>query len=108
MEKFLYFAVAANNATAYPISALKGIDTAAGNLYMYFTPQRINHVVTGDNVDRVTLTCGTDEKAAVKAVIDAALATGSMKEPMVVVADSENGAYVGGGITACTEILYAT
>ena len=90
MERFLYFAVAANDATAYPVSALRGIDTANGAIHLYFTPQRITDVATGDATDRVQLTCGTDEKLAVKAVIEAAMATGSMKEPMVTIADSEN------------------
>ena len=108
MERFLYFAVAADNATAYPVSALRGIDTANGAIHLYFAPQRIGDAVaTGDANDRVELTCGTDEKAAVKAVIDAAAATGSMKEPMVTIADGENSIYIGGGITACASINYA-
>ncbi len=107
MERFLYFAVAADNAAAYPVSALRGIDTAAGFVYLYFTPQRITDVAATDNVDRVKLACGADEKAAVQAVVDAAAATGSMKEPLVTIADGENSVYIGGGITACSEILYA-
>ena len=107
MERFLYFAVAADNATAYPVSALRGIDTAAGAIHLYFSPQRITDVAATDANDRVELTCGADEKAAVKAVIDAAMATGSMKEPMVTIADEENSIYIGGGITACAGITYA-
>jgi len=108
MERFLYFAVAANDATAYPVSALRGIDTANGAIHLYFTPQRITDVAAGDATDRVELTCGTDEKLAVKAVIDAAMATGSTKEPMVTIADGENSIFIGGGITACAGITYAT
>ena len=107
MKKFLYFAVAANNATAYPLEALRGIDTAAGKLYLYFTPQRITDVAATDNVDRVTLSVGADEKAAAKDLVEAATATGSMKEPFVVVADSENSVFLTGNFTACDEILYA-
>ena len=104
----MYFAVAANDATAYPVSALRGIDTANGAIHLYFTPQRITDVAAGDATDRVELTCGTDEKLAVKAVIDAAMATGSTKEPMVTIADGENSIFIGGGITACAGITYAT
>jgi hypothetical protein len=107
MERFLYFAVADNDGTAYPVSALRGIDTANGAVHLYFTPQRITDVAATDAVDRVELTCGTDEKAAVKAVVEAALATGSTKEPMVTIADSENSIFIGGGITACAGITYA-
>jgi len=108
MERFLYFAVAADNATAYPVSALRGIDTANGAIHLYFTPQRITDVVSSDAVDRVELTTGTNEKLAVKAVIDAAMATGSTKEAMVTIADDENSIFIGGGITACAGITYAT
>jgi len=109
MERFLYFSAGANDATAYPVSALRGIDTANGAIHLYFTPQRIGDAVaTGDSNDRVELTCGTDEKAAVQVVIDAAMATGSMKEPMVTIADEELSVYIGGGITACAGITYAT
>ena len=107
MERFLFFQAAANDAAAYPASALRGIDTANGAIHLYFTPQRITDVATSDSVDRVILACGTDEKLAVKAVIEAAMATGSMKEPMVTIADEVAGTYIGGGITACTSITYA-
>ena len=107
-DRFLFFQVTANNATAYPVSALRGIDTAASAIHLYFTSQRITDVVTGDNVDRVELACGTDEKLAVEAVINAAMATGSTKAPMVTIADGVAGTYIGGGITACTSINYAT
>tara|TARA_R100001086_G_scaffold230795_1_gene151180 strand:- start:52 stop:378 length:327 start_codon:yes stop_codon:yes gene_type:complete len=107
MERFLFFQAAANDAAAYPASALRGIDTANGAIHLYFTPQRITDVAASDSVDRVILACGTDEKLAVKAVIDAAMATGSTKEPMVTIADEVAGTYIGGGITACTSITYA-
>ena len=108
MERFLFFQAAANDATAYPVSALRGIDTANGAIHLYFTPQRITDVAATDSTDRVILACGTDEKLAVKAVIDAAMATGSTKEPMVTIADEVSSTYIGGGITACTSITYAT
>jgi len=108
MERFLYFCNAANDGTAYPVSALRGIDTANGAVHLYFTPQRITDVAATDAVDRVELTCGADEKAAVKIVVEAALATGSTKEPMVTIADDENSIYIGGGITAVAGITYAT
>jgi len=108
MEKFLYFAVAADNATAYPVSALRGIDTAAGKLHLYFTPQRITDVAATDTVDHVILSVGANEKIAAKDLVDAAMAVGSTKEPFVVVADSENSIFLTGNITACDSITYAT
>jgi hypothetical protein len=107
MTKFLYFAVAGDNATAYPLEALNGIDTAAGKLHLYFKPQRLTHVVTGDANDSVVLSVGADEKAALKDIVEAITATGSMKEPMIVIADSENGVMLSSNITACDSINYA-
>lgn len=107
MNKFLYFAVAADNATAYPVNALRGIDTAAGKLHLYFSPQRITDVAATDNVDKVTLSVGADEKAAAKDLVDALAATGSMKEPFIVVADGENSVFLTGNFTACDSITYA-
>ena len=105
--RYLFFQAAANDAAAYPVSALRGIDTANQAIHLYFTPQRITDVVATDSVDRVILACGTDEKAAVKAVLDAAAATGSTKEAMVTIADEVAGVYIGGGITECTSITPA-
>ena len=106
--RYLFFQAAANDGAAYPVSALRGIDTANGAIHLYFTPQRITDVATTDSVDRVELTCGTDEKLAVEAVLNAAAATGSTKVPMVTIADEVAGTYIGGGITACAGITYAT
>ena len=108
MERFLFFQAAANDGAAYPVSALRGIDTANGAIHLYFTPHRITDVAAADTVDRVELACGTDEKLAVEAVINAAMAIGSTKVPMVTIADEVASTYIGGGITACTSINPAT
>ena len=44
--RYLFFQAAANDAAAYPVSALRGIDTANGAIHLYFTPQRITDVAT--------------------------------------------------------------
>tara|TARA_R100001015_G_C4417023_1_gene19068 strand:- start:52 stop:387 length:336 start_codon:yes stop_codon:yes gene_type:complete len=107
-KKFLYFSLAANDATCYPLEALRGIDTANGAIHLYFSPQRLTDVAAGDATDRVELTVGTDEKASVKAVVEAITAVGTMKEPFIVIADEENGIYLAkSGITACAGITYA-
>ena len=51
VKKFIYIANAADDATAYPVEAIRGIDTAAGKLHLYLVPQRITDVATSDNVD---------------------------------------------------------
>lgn len=107
VKKFIYFAVAADNATSYPVSALKGIDTAAGKLHLYFEPQRITSVVTGDANDSVVLSVGADEKAASKALVDAICDAYGPK--FLVVGDSENSVFLANsGVTAVDSINYAT
>jgi len=102
--KMLYFAVAADNATAYPVSALRGIDTSANKLHLYFSPQRITDVAATDNVDKVQLSVGADESIALQNVIEAMNMNAA---PFVVISDSEKGKHVV-GVTACDSITYAT
>ena len=107
VKKFIYIANAADDATAYPVEAIRGIDTAAGKLHLYLVPQRITDVATSDNVDKITLSVGSDEKAAAKAVVNAICDAYSDK--FLVLADDENSVYLAGsGITAVDSITYAT
>ena len=108
VKKFIYIANAADDATAYPVEAIRGIDTAAGKLHLYLTPQRIGDAVaTGDTNDHIVLSCGADEKAALKAVVNAICDAYSDK--FLVLADDENSVYLAGsGITAVDSITYAT
>ena len=107
-KKFMFFQAGSNDAACYPVESLLGIDTSAGKLHFYFKSQRLTHVVTGDNNDLITVSCGADEKAAMKVVIETITATGSMKEPFINIADEVNGVYLkGSGITACDSINYA-
>ncbi len=106
LNKFMYFAVAGDNATAYPVSSLRGIDTAANKLHLYFTPHRISDVATGDAVDHITLSCGADESVALQNVVEAINMT-VVGVPFVVISDSEKGKHVT-GVTACDSIVYAT
>ncbi len=108
MVKFIYISNAADDAAAYPIDALKGIDTAAGKVHMYFKPHRIGDAVaTGDTNDHIVLSCGADEKASLKYIAEAiASPTG---DELLVVADDENSVYLAdSGITAVDSITYAT
>ena len=110
MEKFLYFAVSATNSATYPKSAFKGVEVdGAGKLNLYFAAMvDAGQDTTADENDKVILSCGADEKAAIKAVIDAVSSTGSMKEAFIVIADSDNGVYLSGsGVTACDSIGFA-
>ena len=101
----MYFCVAGNNAVAYPLSALRGIDTANQKLHLYFTPQRIGDgVATGDTNDVVVLSCGTDEAIALQNVVEAMNMNAA---PFVVISDSEKVKHVI-GVTACDSITYAT
>ena len=109
MVKFIYISNAANDAAAYPLSALKGIDTAAGKVHMYFKPHRIGDAVaTGDLNDHIVLSCGGDEKAAVKHIAEA-IASPTQHKELLVLADDENSVYLAdSGITAVDSITYAT
>ena len=107
-KKFMFFQAGSNDAACYPVEALRGFDTSAGKVHFYFQSQRLTSVVTGDNNDLITVSCGADEKATIKAVVEAIAATGSMKDPFINIADEVNGVYLtGSGITACDSINYA-
>ena len=108
-KKFMFFQAGSNDAACYPVEALRGFDTSAGKVHFYFQSQRLTNVVTGDNNDLVTVSCGADEKATIKAVVEAiSSGTNVLKEPFVVIADEVNGVYLNGsGITACDSIAYA-
>ena len=110
MEKFLYFAVSATAQTSYPKSAFRGVtSTGAGKINLYFTPMiDAGQDTTADEVDKIILSCGADEKVAIKAIVDAISSTGSMKEAFIVIADTATSVFLSGsGITACDSITYA-
>ena len=107
-KRFMFFQAGSNDAACYPVDALRGIDTSEGKVHFYFTSQRLTNIVTGDNNDLVTVSCGADEKATIKAVVEAITGTGVTKEPFINIADSVNGVFLAGsGITACDAIQYA-
>lgn len=104
VKKFIYIANAADDAVAYPVSAFKGIDTAAGKLNLYFSPMinTLQDASAGVN-DKIVLSCGADEKAAAKVVVDAI--TDAYGDKFLVIADDENSVYLAGsGITAVDSI----
>ena len=109
MEKYLYFATAANASATYPLSSFRGVEVDADQkLNLYFTPLvDAGQDTTADELDKIILSCVAVEKTAIKALIDAISATGSMKEAFVVVADSDLGVFPIAGITACDSIALA-
>ena len=70
MDKFLYFATgdganATGEAVLMPLSSFKGADPVdATSLLLFFEPQQITDVATGDTVDQIdlTITSGTHKK----------------------------------------------
>ena len=106
MNKFLYFAVQDNEAYAYPLESLRQIDVSeSGKLKFFFAPGRISNADAGDEVDRVTVSCGTNEKEAISNVI-AEINAHPNGDPFIVVADSENSVFIS-GITACDSLSSA-
>ena len=77
-KKYMFFQAGSNDAACYPVESLLGFDTSAGKVHFYFKSQRLTSIVTGDNNDFVTVSCGADEKATIKAVVEAITATGSI------------------------------
>ena len=73
MEKFLYFNTgggsdATTESFTYPVSSLRGMDIATGDLLLYFTPMKITDVATSDVVDVVTLDVTDTSQVKVKFV----------------------------------------
>ena len=113
MEKYLYFAQAdganaTSEAVMYPVSAFRGADVAATAIQLWFTGAESSTQTAEDNEDLVTLTitAGT-QKAVLKRIAEAMAATGSMKEPFVVIADADNSVFVHSAITDVETTLSA-
>tara|TARA_Y100000114_G_scaffold123702_1_gene119328 strand:+ start:328 stop:663 length:336 start_codon:yes stop_codon:yes gene_type:complete len=110
MEKYLYFAVGANDAYTYPSSRLTGFEVDNnGKLNIYFKPLvDAGQDTTADEVDKIILSVGGTEKDSAKAIVEAISATGSMKEAFITIADSEAGVFLANsGITACDSVTLA-
>ena len=98
MDKFLYFSSGANNTHCYPVSALKKIDNGASNrLDLFFHPGAAG---ADGSLDQIKLTIvDASEKTIVQDLV-AAINAHPNGDPLVVVADDENGVYVNSNITA--------
>lgn len=101
---YLYFkegVASCKSATAYPASALRGIrqeSGAATSLKFYFTPANITKVVNGDQVDIITATLSSADKAetSMHEVVKAINKPVKVTKGMVDIADDENGIYIDG------------
>tara|TARA_R110002020_G_scaffold205035_1_gene409475 strand:+ start:264 stop:596 length:333 start_codon:yes stop_codon:yes gene_type:complete len=109
MEKFLYFSVDGTTQAIYPVSAFRGIEVDTNlKLNLYFTPLvDAGQDTTADENDKIILTCGADEKAAAKVLVEA-IKGGPHGPDFLVVADSLNSVFLANStITACDSIAYA-
>jgi len=107
VKKFIFIANAANDAVAYPVGNFRGIDTEAGKLNLYFSPMinTVQDTSAGVN-DKIVLSCGADEKAAAKVVVDAIC--DAYGDKFLVIADDDNSVYLAGsGITAVDSITFS-
>ena len=108
MKKFIYICNAANDSVTYPVEAFKGIEVDnAGKVNLYFSPLiDTGQDATADEHDKIILSVGADEKAAIKVIVkEIADAYG---EKFLVLADNENSAYLASsGITAVDSITLA-
>jgi len=97
MEKLLYFAVDANNMLAVPFSRLKFLNSAASA-----TDLEISYVGDDGAIGTVNVTVKTGKmKDAIQAIASlGATSAGGY----VCVADSVNGLFLTGDITACSAI----
>ena len=96
MEKFLYFNTggdsdATTESFTYPVSSLRGMDIATGDLLLHFTPMKITDVATSDVVDVVTLdVTDTNQKAVMASICRAINATGPQyNDGFIVVFDKD-------------------
>ena len=112
MKKFLYFATATPDDTAsgeeavlFPAERLLHFEMATSTqLRCYFDAMQ---EVEADGVNRtvivLTVTAGK-HKEVLEAVSGALASAQAINNPMVTIADSENGVFVHSGITACASI----
>ena len=71
MKKFIYICNAANDSVTYPVEAFKGIEVDnAGKVNLYFSPLvDAAQDATADEHDKIILSVGADEKAAIKVIV---------------------------------------
>tara|TARA_R100001015_G_C4455039_1_gene43870 strand:- start:41 stop:397 length:357 start_codon:yes stop_codon:yes gene_type:complete len=112
MKKFLYFATAAADDTAsgeevvlFPAERLVHFEMATSTqLRCYFdAAQEIEADAVNRTVVVLTVTSGK-HKEVLEAVSGAIAAAAAINNPMVTIADSENGVFVHPNLTACASI----
>ena len=113
MKKFLYFASAAADGTAateevvcFPADQLSHMEMAtATQMRVYFESSQENDADSGIDAAHAVLTINTGKhKEVMEAISGSISAGGALNTPFVVVADSENSAFLHADITACASI----
>tara|TARA_R110002020_G_scaffold2532_10_gene12187 strand:+ start:455 stop:805 length:351 start_codon:yes stop_codon:yes gene_type:complete len=110
MNKYLYFASAAADSNAaneevamFPAAQLSHFEMAtATSLRVYFESSQENDADSGIDAAHVVLTITTGKHKEVMA--DIANSIELSREPMVVIADSENSRFASSYITACASL----
>tara|TARA_R100001129_G_scaffold176383_1_gene150311 strand:- start:45 stop:401 length:357 start_codon:yes stop_codon:yes gene_type:complete len=112
MKKFLYFAVSAPDSTAsteqvacFPADQLSHFEmTNATQMRVYFHSNQEQDLSSVDSAHAV-LTINTGKHKEVMEALSGVISSpGAINTPFIVVADSENSAFVHGDITACASI----
>ena len=107
-NKFLYFATGdganlTGEAAFYPVSAFRGADPAsATTVNLFFTPQEVTAVATGDDVDVVTLTITSGSVVNVLEALANEIAFGNST---VIKVDSDNNVFFNSNVTDCAIVL---
>jgi len=104
-QKYIYIANSATEKNAWKAEDFAGVQVDTNQkLILYFTPMTDTiQDTTADVKDLVIVSCGTDEKAAIKVITEA------ISDPygaaLLVIADDINSVYLtGSGITAVDSI----
>ena len=104
-QKYIYIANSATEKNAWKAEDFSGVQVDTNQkLILYFTPMTDTiQDTTADVKDKVTVSCGADEKAAIKVIVEAI--SDPYGSAFVVIADDVNEDYLtGSGITAVDSI----
>ena len=112
MKKFLYFAASAPDGTAsdeevvcFPADQLSHMEMAsATSMRVYFNSNQEQDLSGVDSAHAVLTINSGKHKEVMEAISGAIASAAAINTPFIVVADSENSAFVHGDITACASI----
>ena len=112
MKKFLYFAASAPDGTAsneevvcFPADQLSHMEMAtATQMRVYFHSNQEQDLSGVDSAHAVLTINSGKHKEVMEAISGAVASAAAINTPFIVVADSENSAFLHGDITACASI----